>query len=84
MKPYPALVRWVDSCDIGPATWLEPEVLSDETVSPVTIVSVGWLLSRNKERLVLSLSVAEHGDVRGAFTIPSSCVVEVVKLGSVS
>ena len=80
MKPRLVMVEWIDSADIGAATWLPLKELGDADVSPASIITAGWLVSKSKSALLLTLSVAEHGDARGVFCIPRVCVKKITRL----
>ena len=80
MKPYPVLIEWVDSADIGAATWLSPDGLEEDDVSPCSVVSVGWLVQKSKSAVLLTLCISEGGDVRGAFVIPRVNIKRLVRL----
>lgn len=80
MKPCPVFIEWVDSADIGAATWLSLDGLDDDDASPCGVVSVGWLVSKSKSAVVLTLSLSESGDARGAFVIPTVNIKKLTRL----
>jgi len=73
----PALVRWVDACDAAPE-WTPTDKVAASR--PVACQSVGFLLTEDDERLVLTTSVSDDGDAASGIVIPTSCVTEVLYL----
>lgn len=80
MTPRPVLVEWIDSADIGAATWLSLDGLDDDDASPCEVVTVGWLVSESESAVVLTLSISSENDARGAFVIPTACITRMVSL----
>lgn len=69
-------IRWTDACVHGTGEWLDPT-----TIDPgCEIVTVGLLVAKTKTHYVVTHSVAESGDVRGAFSIPRVNVIACRRL----
>ena len=76
-RPRPALVKWLDACDAAPE-WTDAHKVAASR--PVACQSVGFLLTEDDDRVVLTTSVTEDGDAANGIVIPTSCVVELVYL----
>lgn len=76
-RPRPALVKWLDACDAAPE-WTDADKVAASR--PVACQSVGFLLTEDDDRVVLTTSVTEDGDAANGIVIPTSCVVELVYL----
>lgn len=69
LKPY--IVEWEDCCSYG--RWTDLDVM--RTVESSQCVSVGFLIEKTKEKIVLSLNYdARKGDVSDTIIIPRSLV----------
>jgi hypothetical protein len=77
MTPRPVAVTWTDHCHISPGGWVGLDELDD--VTPCPVVSVGFLLRRDRETLVLAQSVTDDS-ATGVFVILRSCVKKVKRL----
>ena len=80
MKPRPVLIEWTDSCDWHVATWMDLDILDEGVATGCDVVSVGWLVQKSKQSVVLAMSITEADDGRGLFVIPTSCVKRIVRL----
>lgn len=77
MKPYPVAVTWVDHCHISPGEWMTVADAHDAT--PAVVMSVGLLLRKTKDALILAQTVG-GGDAAGVFVILRSCIRKIKRL----
>ena len=70
------LVEWEDPCTYATHGWLPKEDTDDETMLPISCVSVGILYKENKERIVLYMNGNKH-DFCNAQCIPRSCIKRI-------
>lgn len=78
MKRCPMVeVEWIDSVASG--GWRKIE--DYETREPTNCVSVGYLVSKTRERIVLLQNLnPENGDASDSMTIPRACVKKIYYL----
>jgi hypothetical protein len=76
---YPLVrVEWDDAW--GSVSWTPIEVLK-ETEKPASIITVGWLLLKDKEKLVVATTIDEENETAClCMTIPRGCVKGMVRL----
>jgi hypothetical protein len=73
-KPMPVVeVEWDDSCSGG--GWSTADQYAKRDVLPAC--SVGYLLSRDRTRIIIVQSQAENGDVNDCITIPRGMVKQI-------
>jgi hypothetical protein len=77
MTPRPVAITWTDHCHISPGGWVGLDELDD--VTPCPVVSVGILLRKTPDLLVIAQSVTD-GNATGVFVILRSCVKKVKRL----
>lgn len=70
------MLRWTDAHDIGAGEWVTPKDIR----AGCEIVTVGLLIARTRTHYVITHSIADGGDARGAFAIPRQNVVEYRRL----
>jgi len=71
-------VDWLDAMS-DDNTWQEISELTKQTLKPVT--SVGWILTENKDNIILISSFDEDAQMGGGgCTIPKTCVKRIVQL----
>ena len=71
-------VDWLDAMS-DDNTWQEISELTKQTLKPVT--SVGWILTENKDNIILVSSFDEDAQMGGGgCTIPKACVKRIVQL----
>jgi hypothetical protein len=71
-------VDWLDAMS-DDNTWQELDELAKQTLKPVT--SVGWILTENKDNIILVSSFDEDAQMGGGgCTIPKTCVKRIVQL----
>lgn len=78
MKPRPVLIEWSDSTHISPGTWVDLDVAGEP--GPCDVITVGWLIAKDRRSVTIASSITEADDMRGAFVIPTSCVKRMVRL----
>ena len=72
------MVDWLDAMS-DDNTWQELDELAKQTLKPVT--SVGWILTENKDNIILISSFDEDAQMGGGgCTIPKACVKRIVQL----
>jgi len=72
------MVDWLDAMS-DDNTWQELGELTKQTLKPVT--SVGWILTENKDNIILISSFDEDAQMGGGgCTIPKACVKRIVQL----
>jgi hypothetical protein len=59
---------------------MDLDVLDEGVATGCDVVSVGWLVQKSKQSVVLAMSITEADDGRGLFVIPTSCVKRIVRL----
>ena len=79
MKPRPVLIEWSDSTHIAPGTWVDREDAGDP--GPCDVITVGWLIAKDKRSVTIASSLTEADDVTGVFTIPRAIINRMVRLG---
>jgi hypothetical protein len=72
-------IEWNDAADVGEG-WVRLDDFGDDDVAPCGVVSVGWLVRRTKSAVLLALSIAENGDARQTFIVPTSAIKRMVRL----
>lgn len=72
------MIEWRDSAHISPGAWVDGDHVDE--IEPCQVLSVGWLVSRDRSRLVLAQSISESGDLCGVFVIPAAMVVRLRRL----
>lgn len=77
MKPYPVLIEWADSTHWEPGKWCDIDELD---TSPCDVVTVGWLVEKDKTCVTVASSITEAGDVTGLFVVPVGMVKKLVRL----
>lgn len=76
-KPYRAEVTWVDSTFRG--RWWERESATE--FNCMTIVTIGWLIDKSPEKVVLAFSHSENDDTVGdTMAIPTGCIKRIRRL----
>lgn len=71
-------VCWKDHFHASPGVWIN---LSDvEDLKPCDVVSVGFLIYKTREIIVIAQSISESGDATGVFVILRSCVTKMNRL----
>lgn len=70
------MLRWTDAHDIGAGEWLNPKDIR----AGCEIVTVGLLVRKTKRHYIVTHSIADGSDCRGAFAIPRQNVVEYRRL----
>ena len=66
-------VEWEDSCSIA-NQWMKP----NGDLEPSLCKSVGYLVSKNKKRIVIAQNYNdESGEVHNQFIIPRGCVIKI-------
>lgn len=78
MKPRPVLIEWNDSAHLAAGTWLDREAAAD--IESCSVVSVAWLIGKDRDNVVIAQSITEADDVTGTFVIPRSCVCKLKRL----
>ena len=76
-KLLPVMVEWRDILD-GGAEWSD-----DHNIVPADVVTVGFLLSRNKSHLVIVRDYCDVDDERslgGRLAVPVGCVKKIRRL----
>jgi hypothetical protein len=76
-KLRPVLVEWHDILD-GGSEWQD-----DGDISPVTVKTVGFMLSKGPKHIVVIRDYFDHDDKRtfgGRLAIPSGCIVKITQL----
>ena len=76
-KLRPVLVEWHDILD-GGSEWQD-----DGDISPVTVMTVGFMLSKGPKHIVVIRDYFDHDDKRtfgGRLAIPSGCIVKITQL----
>ena len=66
-------VEWEDSCTTN--GWRELD-----TSGPVTIKSIGWVIHRAKNFIVLATSESSSGRIIDQLTIPTSCITKTRRI----
>jgi hypothetical protein len=76
MKRKPVWITWRDAAHIGAGEW------SDELPKDcgITCQTVGILVRRNKDHVVIAHTTDEAGLMTGVFQIPRSAIVRMVDL----
>ena len=69
MRRRPVWIRWHDAAHVGAGEWLSS---LDDTA--VIVHSVGVLIAKTKQHLVIAHSCDDAGNVTGVFSIPRSAV----------
>ena len=69
-------VEWEDSCTEG--GWQRKGIAKEHTVSKCK--TAGYLLSKNKERVVISQSMSDTGNVAEQIAIPRKCINSIKEL----
>lgn len=72
------LVEWVDACSHTNKGWNALDEVVDLGLQ--TVSSVGWLVHKDTDRLVVIASKDGDGNVSGDVTIPSSWVAKITYL----
>jgi hypothetical protein len=54
--------------------------LADGKVGGCDVVTIGWLVKRTAEVVVIAHSISEANDMTGTFVIPRSCVKRLDRL----
>ena len=71
-------VDWLDAMS-DDNTWQEISELAKQTLKPVT--SVGWILTENKDNIILVSSFDEDAQMGGGgCTIPKACVKKITAI----
>ena len=73
-KLYPVEVEWEDSCSQG--GWSKDHA----KYTPAECRSIGYLLHRDKEKVVLAQSEDGLGKQNDSIVIPASCVKKLRRL----
>lgn len=73
-------VEWLDSCSVVGGVWKRGGAVRDS--EPSLVKSVGFVVARDKERIVLAAHVADDGSdyLGGDMCIPRSAVKKVRRL----
>lgn len=80
MPTFPLVsVEWTDACSHNNAGWNNLAEVVALDVERIT--SVGWLVHKCKDKLVLVASMAADGHVSGDVTIPAGWAVKITELG---
>jgi hypothetical protein len=69
MKRRPVWVRWHDAAHVGAGEWL-----TDLSDTAVTVHTVGILVRKTRQHLVIAHSCDSSGNVTGVFSIPRTAV----------
>lgn len=69
-------VDWTDSSSVGRWKSREEYLAYD----PLMCRSVGYLLVKDKRKVTLLQSLAEHGDMADATVIPRACITRMRRL----
>ena len=69
-------VWWRDSCSFP--TWRDSETV--RTMTPDDIESVGFVVTDNADRLIITQSVSVSGNMDNALAIPRECISEIKEL----
>ena len=77
-KRKAVIVDWVDSCSFGRQAWRPRE--ESEQITPSNIQSVGFVLTEDKTRIVLTGSLDEEDHASGCHTIPRGCIRRMRRL----
>ena len=64
-------IQWRDAHDVGAGTWVDPTA---QSFTSMAITSIGWIVHEDNDVVVLASTLAEGGEVRGAFVIPKSAI----------
>ena len=78
-KLKPVLVEWHDILD-GGGEWQD----DDGKLAPVTVRTVGFLLSKGQKHIVVTRDYFDHEEKRtlgGRLAIPVGCIVKIQNLG---
>lgn len=73
----PVLVEWHDILD-GGGEWQD-----EDPISPVTVYTAGFLLSRGPKHIVIARDYFDHEGKRtlgGRLAIPTGCIVRIQNL----
>lgn len=71
-------VDWVDSCSFSRQQWRSID--ESKGLEPSKIQSVGFVLSEDKEHIVLTGSLDEEDHANGCHTIPRGCITKITRL----
>lgn len=71
MRRRPVWIRWHDAAHVGPGEWMSE--LGD---TGVTVHTIGILVRKTKQHLVVAHSADDAGNLTGVFSIPRSAVEE--------
>lgn len=78
-KLRPVLVEWHDILD-GGGEWQD----DDGKLAPVTVRTVGFMLSKGPKHITIARDYFDHEDKRtlgGRLAIPTGCIVKITQLG---
>ena len=78
MKPRPVLVEWDDSTHISPGGWVDRENACG--IGACSIMTVGWLIDKDKHTITIAQSITEADDATGVFVIPRAVIRQLRRL----
>ena len=70
-------VSWLDACSFG-NMWVSP----DDEVTCSHCKSVGYLLKKDKDKIIIAQSDSNNGEVMNRFVIPKGCITGIKELSS--
>lgn len=71
-------VEWEDSASLG--GWRTEEKILKDARTTVNIVSVGYLVRKGKQEIVLCQSYDEQGKINDTISIPVGCVRNIRRI----
>ena len=71
-------IEWLDHCSFTDSNWKSRDEL--ETLAPVRVVTVGFLVKDHKDFFIVASTVGDNGQYVGDFCIAKGTIVKVKKI----